>query len=257
MPSVIVTLIYALSVRTEALAGQMQTHIEALPTLQALRLCHRFGQGRFKDFPLELVKMIEGYVIEPVREKVAKDLEVASRCFKDECSILDRASRADLLWFYNKWVDETNTRHQEYFHDPTDAELMECLETGVGYDPPDLQDLDEETAVDICRQPSTKELAKFTQALRFLKLKVFVHNSQKLSPALKLGSSEEIEETAESDPSNVCEDSNEPTTSDVFNESDESHSSKQAGDLTDKDEKLVLFPRLMLLSRHKEESRFS
>lgn len=111
--------------------------------------------------------------------------------------------------------------------------------------------------MDICRQPSTKELAKFTQALRFLKLKVFVHNSQKLSPALKLGSSEEIEESAESDPSNVSEDSNEPTTSDVFNESDESHSSKQAGDLTDKDEKLVLFPRLMLLSRHKEESRFS
>lgn len=124
----------------------MQTHIDALPTLQALRLCHRFGDGRFKDFPVELVKMIEGYVVEPLREKLAKDLEVASRCFKNECSILDHASRADLLWFYEKWVYESNTRHPEYFQDPTDAESVECLETGIGYDPPDLHGLNEEAA---------------------------------------------------------------------------------------------------------------
>lgn len=111
--------------------------------------------------------------------------------------------------------------------------------------------------MDICRQPSTKELAKFTQALRFLKLKVFVHNNQKLSPSLELGTSEEIEESVDSDTSNDSEGSNELDTSDVSSDSEKSHNAKKAGDLTDKDEKLVLFPRPMLLSRYKEESRFS
>jgi len=336
----------------------VQTHVEALPTLHALRLCHRFGHGRFKDLPIELVKMIEGYVVEPVRKKVAKDLEAASRCFRNACSILDHASRADLLWFYNKWVDETVERHPEYYDDPTDAELEECLTTGVRhYDPPDLQDLHEEaahdrnrkkwpslmeqifsernrwmfqqrfgldiwhsfarlpytnwnleeygfpqatityltlpnrvsrqhqwsehdfiedyrtesgsriidsnhdevefgTAVDICRQPSAKELAKFTQALKFLKLKVFVHNSQKLNPALKLGSSEEEEENAESDTSDDVEDSDEPDKSEGPKNSNESPKSKSAGDLNNKDDKLVLFPRPMLLSHHQIETQY-
>lgn len=39
----------------------MQTHVKALPMLHTLRLCHRFGRGRFTDFPVELIKMIEGY----------------------------------------------------------------------------------------------------------------------------------------------------------------------------------------------------
>lgn len=312
---------------------------------------------------MELIKMIEGYVVEPVRKKVARDLEVASRCFRTECSIVDHASRADLLWFYNKWVDETVMRHPEYYDDPTDEELVECLTSGVRYyEPPDLRDLHEKaahernrknwplrleqifsehnrwmfqkrfgldiwhsfvrlpymyrnqeewgfpqatityltlpnrvsrhhqwsehdciedytsdrrtesgfrridsnhdelgfgTAVDVCRQPSTKELAKFAQALKFLKLKVFVHNSQKLTPALKLGSTEEIEESAESDSSDGPEDPSELDASELSQDSNESHESKNSGDPSDKDEKLVLFPRPMLLSRHKDEPQYS
>lgn len=56
----------------------MQTHIETLPTLHTLRLSNRFGHGHFHDFPVELVKIIEGYLVEPVREKVADELEAAS-----------------------------------------------------------------------------------------------------------------------------------------------------------------------------------
>ena len=42
-------------------------------------MCHHFGRGRFTDFPVELLKMIGGYAVDPVRREVAKELEATSR----------------------------------------------------------------------------------------------------------------------------------------------------------------------------------
>jgi hypothetical protein len=106
----------------------MQTHIEVLPTVNTLRLCNRFGHGRFTDFPVELIKMIEGYLIKPIREKVAQDLAAASRCFENDCSLIDHVDRETLLDMYHQTLDEFHMTHppRELPRKPNDEQLI-CL----------------------------------------------------------------------------------------------------------------------------------
>jgi hypothetical protein len=120
----------------------MLAHIQTLPTLHTLRLCHRFGHGRFKDFPVELIKMIEGHVTSPVREKLAERSAVASRCFKNDCSLLDHADRELLMDLYREGIDSFQLDH--YPLTPTDEQLMRVL--GDYYQPYARNGIDEEDA---------------------------------------------------------------------------------------------------------------
>jgi hypothetical protein len=305
--------------------------------LHTLRLCHRFGQGRFTDFPVELVKMIEGYAVEPVRKKVSKDLEVASRCFRRQCSLLDHADRRELMKIYIGWVGKDMLRPGQS-SEPSDAELLDLVEEVAmcGYSPY-LEELDEEpeheenrdlwpstveeifsksnrslfkerfgldiwysfvrlphhqssgsfpefgypqttityltlpdsvsagqswagneeieepdgtrpvecnhymhgfgVAVEICKRPSAEELNRFSKALKFLKLKVFAHSSQKQDPALTLGTPD------------GHTDSDTPHGS---KESEKPHVSTKAGDGNGKDAVAMLIPRPTFLTRHFE-----
>jgi hypothetical protein len=105
-------------------------------------------------------------------------------------------------------------------------------------------------AVNINRRPSALALSKFPQALKVLKLKVFVHPSQKQLPALRLGPKYERKRP------------DAPNTSETPGGSQESKSSIKPADIDDskraatsvrKDESSVPpFPRLMLLTRCKD-----
>lgn len=325
---------------------RIQTQIEALPTIRTLRLCHRFGHGRFKYIPVELVKTIEGYVVQPMRKEVAKDLERASRCFKKTCSVVDHEDRDVLIQVCDDWRRDLNIfigiPHDSDGIDvpsnPSDAELLKDLKDIAAInDTPELHDVDEtvnheakrsewpdainkifseknrsmfrdrfgldiwhsfarlhgsqgadchieggepqatityltlpdqatrrrkwrdhvvedeETgesrtdeanhaehgfgvAVDLDKQPSTEELARFPQALKVLGLKEFVHSSQKQYPALKLGSSDE---TAE------------PNSRDGSGSSDGPQKSRGAGTMNGKDATAMPFPHPTLLTRYK------
>lgn len=111
--------------------------------LHTLRLCHRFGQGRFTDLPVELVKIIEGYAVEPVCRKASKDLEVTSRCFRRQCSLLDHADRLELMKIYNGWMGKDILWLGES-SEPSDAELLNLVSEVAmcGYSPY-LEELDE------------------------------------------------------------------------------------------------------------------
>lgn len=77
-----------------------------LPGLKALRLCHRFGSGRFTDLPTELLDQIEGFVTGPVIDKYLEDWTKASRCFEGSCRIHDHVQRDDLIMLYRSHEEE-------------------------------------------------------------------------------------------------------------------------------------------------------
>jgi hypothetical protein len=94
---------------------------------------------------VELVRMIEGYLVAPLRAKATEELVAASRCFKNECSMLDHVDRDTLLEIYDDWVIGTDTRHPEYFDNPDDKQLVSVLRHGHRkYPPPELEYLEEE-----------------------------------------------------------------------------------------------------------------
>lgn len=343
---------YALPVCAEALAAQVKAQIDARPTLHALRLCNRFGHGSFSDCPVELIQMIEGFIIKEVHEEVTKELEVASRCFKNKCSIVDHADRSRLLKLYAKCATFLPRDFEDFPDDPNDEQLVQVLKDNFWYtfSSPVLEDYEEEEAhqtnrfnwpklvggifsqsnrreyqkrfgldiwssfvslphdgmsgsdefgfpqatiayltlpdsverrrkwsgnlrekthfdtfyeypsthgqngfgmaVNINRRPSAEELSRFPQALKVLKLQVFVHPSQKHFPALGLGRPYEHKK---------LDAPNTPETSGGFQKSKslvkpaDNDDSKRAATSVKKDKSSASrFPRLMLLMRSED-----
>ena len=338
---------YALPVCAEALAAQVKAQIDARPTLHALRLCNRFGHGRFSDFPVELVQMIEGFIIKEVHEEVTKELKVASRCFKNKCSILDHTDRSTLLEIYAECATTFLPRDFVYFpDDPDDEQLVDALEDsyealggheeveahqtnrsnwaelvggifsqsnrrefqkcfgldiwssfvslpddGMGFSDeigfpqatiayltlPDSverrhkwswnlrEQMQFDTfyeypsthgqngfgmAVNINRRPSAEELSRFPQALKVLKLNVFVHSSQKHFPALGLGRPYEHKKL---DAPNTSETPEGSRKSKSLVKPADNDDSKRAATSVKKDKSSASrYPRLMLLTRSED-----
>lgn len=297
--------------------------------------------------------MIERFIIKEVHEEVTKELEVASRCFENECSIIDHADRSTLLEMYAKRVTTFLPRDSEDFpDDPDDEQLVQVLEDGYG-DPfprPVLEYHEEEQAhrtnrfnwlelvrglftqsnrrtfqkrfgldiwssfvsspygggrffgelrfpqatiayltlpnsvkrshvwignlreeidvdtfyeepsthgengfgmaVDIHRRPSAGELSRFPQALKVLKLKVFVHPSQEHFPALGLGRPYEHKNP---DAPNTSEAPGGSRKSKSLVKPADVDDSKHAATSVKKDESSAShFPRLMLLTRSED-----
>ncbi|KAM0701675.1 hypothetical protein Q7P35_010584 [Cladosporium inversicolor] len=72
MSELTTTLTWALPVRVEQLGAHLEAYIATLPTITTLRLCNRFGASddcHINRLPVELVKLIEEYIVEPEREK--------------------------------------------------------------------------------------------------------------------------------------------------------------------------------------------
>lgn len=59
-------------VRVEQLGAHLEAYIATLPIITTLRLCNRFGTGNnchINRLPIELVKLIEEYIVRPERNK--------------------------------------------------------------------------------------------------------------------------------------------------------------------------------------------
>jgi hypothetical protein len=83
---------------------------------------------------VELVLVIEEFFIEQVRERVAEELEIASRCFKNECSVLDHADRSTLLEAYAECATIPFLRcSMDFPEKPNDEQLVQVLEESNRY----------------------------------------------------------------------------------------------------------------------------
>ena len=297
--------------------------------------------------------MIEGYIIKEVREEATKELEVASRCFKNECSILDHADRSRLLKLYAKCATTFFPRDFEDFpDDPNDEQLVQALDysyrypfssplleyheeeealqtnrfnwpklvggifsqsnrrefqkrfgldiwssfvnfpdddgrffAGFGFPQATVayltlpnsvkrrhkwsgnfrEETDDDTfyehpsthgengfgmAVKINRRPSAEELSRFPQALKVLKLQVFVHPSQKHFPALGLGRPYEHKKL---DAPNTPETpGGSQKSKSLVKPADNDDSKRAATSVKKKKPSASRFPRLMLLTRSED-----
>lgn len=91
-------LAYGMPVRPDLLVQGLRRFRHALPTLHALRLCHRFGRGPqahvFK-LPVEIVLQIEQIIIKGTLER-DDGPELAFRCYERRCDPIDHFLDEDL-----------------------------------------------------------------------------------------------------------------------------------------------------------------
>lgn len=109
---------WALPVRVEQLGAHLEAYIATLPTIATLRLCNRFGTGNdchIKRLPVELVKLIEEYVVEPEREKAFSTWSQQHKCYEEQCTVYDH---------YSETREELHQRYHELI------EPCECGEDG-------------------------------------------------------------------------------------------------------------------------------
>lgn len=78
--------------RIDKAGAHLQAYIDTLPTIIALRLCSRFGSGPqccINKLPVELVSIIEKFIVEPAREETFVTWSRNYRCFELRCDIID------------------------------------------------------------------------------------------------------------------------------------------------------------------------
>lgn len=97
-------LFWAVPVSPALLGLHLETYKKALPTLQALRLCHRFGVGpqvHIKKLPTEIELLIEDHIFEANKSEVRTSWVGSFRHFESRCEPIDHA----LETYYNIFGD--------------------------------------------------------------------------------------------------------------------------------------------------------
>lgn len=78
--------------RIEKLGAHLEAYVDTLPVITSLRLCHRYGKGAnsyIYKLPIELVGIIEQFVVEPEREKHLATWSKEPKCRNKECKMHD------------------------------------------------------------------------------------------------------------------------------------------------------------------------
>jgi hypothetical protein len=111
-----------LPVCIEKLGAHVEAFVNTLPTITALRLCHKFGSGSrcsIRKLPVELIDAIEEFIIEPARERALDVWTKDYQCWQLKCDILDDH------FTYEEQHDLYHNRHR-YYTDH-EREKQECL----------------------------------------------------------------------------------------------------------------------------------
>ncbi|KAF2478488.1 hypothetical protein BDY17DRAFT_306188 [Neohortaea acidophila] len=93
------TLCWATPVRVEVLGAHLETYIQLLPTINALRLCHRFGSSSnafVAKLPQELIMYIERLLISEARARSLRAWKRDFRCFQQKCKPSEHVSKEAL-----------------------------------------------------------------------------------------------------------------------------------------------------------------
>jgi hypothetical protein len=101
-----------------------------LPAQEMLRWCAMRGKGPYPKFPIEVVKIIDTYLARPVREQVAQELQIASRCFENRCNLFDHVDRDSLRQVYSACMEDMDPEDYAPFPatDPTDEQLEDAFQ---------------------------------------------------------------------------------------------------------------------------------
>ncbi|GAB1736943.1 hypothetical protein NU219Hw_g311t1 [Hortaea werneckii] len=92
MPSIDATVAWAVPVPVEVLGAHFEAYVNLQPTINTLRLCHRFGKGEqdtITRLPVELLSEVEDILMEEERRKRREEWETDFRCFQVHCEPRD------------------------------------------------------------------------------------------------------------------------------------------------------------------------
>lgn len=99
MPSIDATVAWAVPVEVEVLGAHLEAYVNLQPTINTLRMCHRFGKGdqaAITRLPVELLSEVEDILIEEERRKRREEWETDFRCFQLHCEPGDHYSLCEL-----------------------------------------------------------------------------------------------------------------------------------------------------------------
>ncbi|KAI7215306.1 hypothetical protein KC333_g5531 [Hortaea werneckii] len=88
MPSIDATIAWAVPVQVEVLGAHLEAYVNLQPTINTLRLCHRFGKGdqaAITKLPVELLSEVEDILMAEERRKTREEWETDFRCFQLHC----------------------------------------------------------------------------------------------------------------------------------------------------------------------------
>ncbi|KAK5113323.1 hypothetical protein LTR85_010940 [Meristemomyces frigidus] len=111
MPILQHAIAWAVPVKPDILGGHLQAHVDTLPVIETLRLCHSFGRGpkaSVVKLPIELRSEIEKYVIQEARGKTLPEWNQKFRCYQDSCSASQHEDPEE-------YHDEHEDRAQEWY----------------------------------------------------------------------------------------------------------------------------------------------
>lgn len=106
MPSLEATLTWATPVRVEVLGAHLEAYIDLLPTINTLKLCHRFGNPSttFAKLPKELVLEIERLMIVEARAKHLPAWEADFDCYQQLCEPIEHLTEEALEELHQRVV---------------------------------------------------------------------------------------------------------------------------------------------------------
>lgn len=91
MPGVATTLAWVMPVKVDALGAHLEAYVKLLPTLNTLRLSHRYGgpAAPITRLPAELILHIEEILTLEERKKKLQEWTQDFKCFESKCKIAD------------------------------------------------------------------------------------------------------------------------------------------------------------------------
>ncbi len=108
--------------KADLFEAHLSAYSETKPIVEALRLCHRFGQRAQRciaDLPSELIHLIEEEVFEEAIDRCVLGWGVNTQCFEKTCLSVDHFSQKGLkriwIWKMGKFC-EPDLEDQEFIN---------------------------------------------------------------------------------------------------------------------------------------------
>lgn len=117
MAQMTVGMAWGVPVQITELGAHLQAYVEMQPTIAAIRLCNRLGQGPaayITKLPVELVYMVEEMLMHDVRRRAECTWEESFECFEDRCRPIDHLQQdyhKDMYYRITDGVDMEDDRH--------------------------------------------------------------------------------------------------------------------------------------------------
>lgn len=128
MATLNISLAWSIPVAVEILGAHLQAYVQLQPTINALRLCNRYGKGdqaAVTKLPAELVAEIEGHLVEAERKVQRKNWRTDFACFQGLCKPIDHLSDSEQVEI---WCDVYASEPGCCLGDCSDCESM-CSRT--------------------------------------------------------------------------------------------------------------------------------